>query len=600
QCPLFPGQLDDFDASADSDGGQMRRCAKNLGRLDGRMLAQFLNIEAPPEAVDFFREKCQSQGLQFESVAVAGAYLNAAKVPGFRTHDSWTPLWACSPVECSTQFGSAVLPRLLEWLRAPGSPAVSMPPAGPCVGDPSSPETWDSASCLRHLELADSGQCRAMQCHWQIMSQETILMQLFGGQVGGVSEWHPDAKDPNLQDPNAAQALAAYDDCRLERHGKYSAVSFCARHTVNQKYEIFVLGMCAPTNCSAPTMFFWTQRFHSILLDGLFEMEEQWAQFKVDELGHRRELDLQWVIAGVARSGSSSFAAWLGGHPQLEVLRDKSNHCLEGDVGYLFIKSRLHFLLSRSDMMDFITPRAAPSRGLPRTLRGVKVPMISGQRYRRQLLEMPKLKVLFIVKDWIEMLRSRVLLCNDEINGTASGLLATLPLFNGSSAGCNAVMTMEEMSVPLIVHDLERMGFKPERVKVMHVDALQGDAATGSLHLARVARWLGASQAPPAEAKFPAINKWQSFPRDEAFWQDLCTLPQPQMRQLEELRRLQTAGLAALLRRTGEPVPACLRSPRPLRADACERARLSHLAATAKDWKFVSQGPAAMAMAKDK
>ncbi|CAE8629692.1 unnamed protein product, partial [Polarella glacialis] len=76
-----------------------------------------------------------------------------------------------------------------------------------------------------------------------------------------------------------------------------------------------------------------------------------------------------------------------------------------------------------------------------------------------------------------------------------------------------------------------------------------------------------ADDAGEAAYSLPALNsKAEQIPEKETlFWRELCELPQPLMRHFEAQRRMATAGVAQLLRRTGEPVPRCLAFPRPLR-----------------------------------
>lgn len=48
------------------------------------------------------------------------------------------------------------------------------------------------------------------------------------------------------------------------------------------------------------------------------------------------DLQVDWAIIGLGRSGTTSLAAWLDSHPRLQLIRDESDLFREGAFDYLY------------------------------------------------------------------------------------------------------------------------------------------------------------------------------------------------------------------------------------------------------------------------
>ena len=58
------------------------------------------------------------------------------------------------------------------------------------------------------------------------------------------------------------------------------------------------------------------------------------------EVMHRSELQVDWAIIGLGRSGTTSLAAWLDSHPRLQLIYEEGDLFREGSFDYLFLASK--------------------------------------------------------------------------------------------------------------------------------------------------------------------------------------------------------------------------------------------------------------------
>ncbi|CAJ1419978.1 unnamed protein product [Effrenium voratum] len=447
--------------------------------------------------------------------------------------------------------GPLALPRLLEGRAAARNwKAPPLPPPGPCaVGMDKMrakaevlPE--EQATCVKHIDDAfREPECAYRRCAWQFLSQKLQMESLFGAQVRSVpmdldADLNPKAAGPQA---HAAYALKHYEAC-LQLGGSYFGTAFMSEDLVG--YE---LGACAPQSCPTKVVEWWTAEVMYQWQPGLRIVPNT---FQVTELAHISEVNLQWVIAGVVRSGTTSLAAWLSRHPDLELLVHPEDSCLEGGLDYLFRRTYMEHLLPRSEL-----PKISSKR-----LRGVKdTTLMKWARGRRVLGELKQVKVLIIVKDWVEWFKS-------ASNSSRESLAQQI----GNSS--SNPMPFHHAEIGQQLQDAQRFGLEPGRVHVVHLDTLR--ASRGPLNLAV---WLGARELNTTKMKqsFPSENSWHSLTWQAAWWQELCELPGPLMQKLEARRHAATRDVPALLRRSGESVPPSAISPRPIRAIACRQARLA-------------------------
>ena len=165
------------------------------------------------------------------------------------------------------------------------------------------------------------------------------------------------------------------------------------------------LGMCLPSmsthwHLAREQLVRWWLAFQMGTLHP--ELEIDAGSLKIAELAHRSEVPVDWAIIGLGRSGTSSLAAWLDTHPQLELFRDKTDSFNEGAFHYLFRRTNLEHLVRRDSLSQ--NP-AKTGRRKRRILAGFKEPhLLQQERGRLILAEMQHVKLLVIVKTLRQML----------------------------------------------------------------------------------------------------------------------------------------------------------------------------------------------------
>eukprot|EP00439_Symbiodinium_sp_Y106_P046832 s1065_g5.t12 len=479
---------------------------------------------------------------------------------------------ACVPMACTDTFADLALPRLMdiprcespyraqtladseckEWRQ--GS-ANHHPGAGPCTVVPNQSETSENleAKCRHHLHfhffLSD---CYAVVDLWRLMSDSTFYKDLFGAQVRSLPmDW------PGGTQPGAAQvALWHYRKCK-SGHGMYIGVYFNAIAEDAAGYE---LGMCLPSlntnwNLAREQLVRWWLAFQMGTLHP--ELEIDAGSLKIAELAHRSEVPVDWAIIGLGRSGTSSLAAWLDTHPQLELFRDKTDSFNEGAFHYLFRRTNLEHLVRRDSLAQ--NP-AKTGRRKRRILAGFKEPhLLQQERGRLILAEMQQ------VKNWADWLKSRVLFA-----GTTACFPRILAQLHEDSDVTSCGFSFESGHVVPKMQDLESKGVAVHRMKLVHLDTLMEE---GEASLQRIAAFLGAGAANRSferAAELPQQGNVTSA-NEAAFWKEWCELPQDMALRLERRREAATVGLAEILLRSLEPLPASLLRPEPLQDYACKR-----------------------------
>ncbi|CAE7303988.1 Pxmp2 [Symbiodinium pilosum] len=417
--------------------------------------------------------------------------------------------------------------------------SVSLPSAWPCASTslPNSQET--EVLCRERIEAeqTDAG-CLSERCKWKYLSQKLQMEGLFGAQVRSVPTKVEAEMGPEADVLHVEIAARHYSACH-RLGGQFFGAAFVTR---DGDYD---LGVCAPVACPVNAVRWWTVEIMSMWHPG-FSVPAQ--NITVTELAHIAEVDLQWVIAGVGRSGTTSLAAWLKQHPQLELLADPADVCLEGGLNYLFRRTYLQHLVPRK----LLGPVGAPHLGGQKTLRGTKDwSLLQFQQGRRVLGQLKQVRVLVIVKDWLDWLKSA---SSPSVDVRSLEEL----LGNGSDW-----MPFHHANVASNLRDAEQLGLRLSQVKVFHLRALHESAGLDWLN--HLAVWLGAEKLNPDDAagtfQFPSTNSWHPSTWQAAWYAEVCKLPRSVMQRLEEKRREATKGLPALLRQSQKDIPETLLRP---------------------------------------
>ncbi|CAE7204960.1 unnamed protein product [Symbiodinium microadriaticum] len=566
-----PQDQDFVEGGEETLGRKFIRCAAALDDAGGHrsILPSTLVFRRPPDLSSpssHGRPAC-SFGLHLKEVLLHPFYLigtRSREMAASQDMNQLVHVGACVPMACTETFADLALPRLMEW-RGKGS---HHPGAGPCMAliNSETVETFENLEdkCRHHLHfhffLSD---CYAVVDLWRLMSDSTFYKELFGAQVRSLPmDW------PGGTQPGAAQvALWHYRKCKAG-HGMYIGVYFNAIAEDAVGYE---LGMCLPSmsthwHLAREQLVRWWLAFQMGTLHP--ELEIDAGSLKIAELAHRSEVPVDWAIIGLGRSGTSSLAAWLDTHPQLELFRDKTDSFNEGAFHYLFRRTNLEHLVRRDSLSQ--NP-AKTGRRKRRILAGFKEPhLLQQERGRLILAEMQHVKLLVIVKNWADWLKSHVLFA-----GATNCFPRTLAELPDDSEATSCGFSFESGHVVPKMQDLESKGVAVYQMKLVHLDTLmeEGEAA-----LQRIAAFLGA-RAGAANRSFqeraaavPLPQQGNVSTNEAAFWKEWCELPQDMALKLERRREAATAGLAEILLRSLEPVPASLLRPEPLKDYACKRA----------------------------
>ncbi|CAE7406570.1 unnamed protein product [Symbiodinium natans] len=338
-------------------------------------------------------DRCAFHGVAFAHTFLSSWYLQLTQIEQTsRYSDShWLRVGACIPDACLGYFAPLALPRILEqrMVANTGNPA-SLPSARPCSSD--SPRNSQEAEAICRQQIADEMRdpaCISERCKWKYLSQKLQMEGLFGAQVRSI------ASDIDADLSPEADALALRDDVAARHYltcrqigGQFFGAAFAARD------GDFDLGVCAPAACPASAIRWWTAQTLEHWRPGVSVSAQS---INVTELAHISEVDLQWIIAGVGRSGTTSLAAWLRTHPQLELLTDPADTCLEGGLGYLFRRSYMHHLVPRTSLLEPVDEPRLTGSG-KRVLRGIKDWSLLQLARGRRVLGQLKVRVLIIVK----------------------------------------------------------------------------------------------------------------------------------------------------------------------------------------------------------
>ncbi|CAJ1441001.1 unnamed protein product [Effrenium voratum] len=523
-APL-PGD-EDFRDGPPTVERRFTRCAVALDAAGGHQsgLFQTLAFGAAPDVSVFSDEMVRtcSEGLIFKEVFINHRYLAATEAPEMARLDGrqkWVRVGACVPKPCGEVFADLALPRLLEWR---GKSERYHPAPGPCASEENS--EFNDGACYAFLNREIFWEhCMAGTLVWRLLSDASFFDRLFGAQIRSLPEDELGASD---QPEHQQAALAHYKACRLGG-GSYFGVHFNAMAQLAEGYE---LGMCLPSLHTS-----WSPSMDPMLEWWLGSRMSRFPDIDVDadsvqafELVHRSELGVRWAVVGLGRSGTTSLAAWLDTHPRLQLLHHPGDFFREGSFEYLFRRSHLEHLVRKAEI------QAVKAR--PGVLVGIKEPsLLRSDRGRQMLAEMKRTKVLIIVKNWADWLKSSLLFATPACTPESITRLEDPCPF-----------AFQEAHVLRKVQDLHRKGVSTGRIKVVHLDALLEEGPTG---LQRIAAFLGAGNRTHARLG-PMGREGNVAEKEVEFWEELCSLPKESLQQLERQRNAATDGLADLLRRS--------------------------------------------------
>ncbi|CAK8987289.1 Uncharacterized protein SCF082_LOCUS913, partial [Durusdinium trenchii] len=560
---------DDFDLSSgfvDSVPRQFARCSLALDAAGGHAsgLLETLIFGMPPEH-SFSPEASRCpEGLQFEELLLSPRYLVVAAQPEVARSSDWReliPVGACVPPACHEAFANLALPRLLEWRQ--GKSAKYHPSPGPCAGA----FDVDDASCVQHLDQDIRSEACVTAVHvWRVLCDARFFDELFGAQVRSLPKDSLGESSEFAEHQKAA--LGHYSTCK-EGGGSYVGVYFNAVGEEDPAGAGYALGMCIPSlhttySSAVSTIVAWrlglrmATAYPGVAIDA--------DSVRSAELMHRNELEIGWAIIGLGRSGTTSLAAWLDSHPNLELLSDPEDHFREGSFDYLFRRSHLEHLIRRDELPSAARAGSAgPVRGRRTPLVGIKEPnLLRSSRGRQIMAEMKRTKVLIIFKNWVDWLKSAAL------------FIRPTPCFPRNLArigeeGNDCSFAFDEAHLFEKVRDLEQKGVARERIKVVHLDTLR---AEGPAALRRLGAFLGAGNRSTGSSgsSAGAMPQEGEVAEDEVeFWEELCGLPTELARRLERRRSEALRGCDELLRRSGEPIPESVLRPVPIQQEACQR-----------------------------
>jgi len=252
-------------------------------------------------------------------------------------------------------------------------------------------------------------------------------------------------------------------------------------------------------------------------------------------------------------------------HPGVALLHNPSSSNREGGGKYFF-----HDVIRRNFVPKWAM--SALERELPEdaSFAGVKAPwLLCRWRGRVLLAEMSQVKLVVVVKDWLDWLKSAAVYseATDATTNLRRCVWALARSANKTRAWSDVVPMQLKKRVTCFapwdsvivvpqVRDLLSRGVPQERLKVLHLDSLREDPRT----LRRLSRWLLVpSRAGDATPELPRENSCASQSEELAFFDHLCALPRNLSRRFDAERRRATVGLARLLRDFGEPVPSVVR-----------------------------------------
>ncbi|CAL1142019.1 unnamed protein product [Cladocopium goreaui] len=438
-CPWAPMPKDEDFREAENGAvdpsRQFAQCAMALNAAGGHASALW-------ETMVFGRSdpaRCNDNGLTFQEMFLSPRYLAVVAAPETSRSGGWHEvilISVCIPSLCQ---GAAVaglaLPRLLEWRH--GKAAMYHPSPGPCAVAPTDlTETLgiDDSACMQHLSkhiFLDS--CIVAVYAWRIFCDASFFNALFGAQIRSLPE--DDLGSGSQFAVHQEAALMHYSRCK-EGAGSYMGMYF---NGISESAAGYALGMCVPslqTTWGASLEQIMKYRLGLMMSSSFPDVEIDADSVKATELMHRSELQVDWAIIGLGRSGTTSLAAWLDSHPRLRLIRDESDNFREGAFDYLF----------RRSLLEHLIPRVAPLGGPPRP---------GGRRSRT-----------VAPRNWIDWLKSVALFVP-----TTACFPRNLATHGEDGNPCD--FPFEKAHVFEHVSDLELKGVARYRIKVVHLNTLQ-------------------------------------------------------------------------------------------------------------------------------
>jgi len=499
---------------------------------------------------------------------IAAEYLSLA-LPALSDWPPWIPARACLPQACIGLFGDAALPRLLELLFDP-RPRHTMPPAGPCFSEHA--RTSDGEACSAHIVHVAHPRCAVGNAYFRLLSNEAFFRNNFGARTRAATTFEDESHE--------LAYVAAQKSFRQCRAG--GGVFFEVSYSLDDVDTPFRHGACMPEGVDEIATAWWVRRAIAHRLPG---MRVRPGNVTFEEQHNASELRLQWVVVGVAKAGTTSLASWLRAQPRLHLADYEGMS--EGAGCYAFMRMFLNYFVPHWAFEQLMADRPVDRDKHV----GIKeVNLLFTDKNRWLLAEMPETRIIVIVKDWLDWVKSVAFFLpplldatDPDVEGCVRGLAMSA---NRSRRWSVPNLAVEDAAYPEQVHcrvpwhwfmvvrqvaDLRARGVPLQRIKVVDLATLRSSDEARS----RLVSWVGAgvdAATIAEEQSFHHINRKPETKVRREFFASMCRLPDDLAARLDAQRRRSIAGLAWLIRRTGGPVPRI--SPVPVRDAACARAGL--------------------------
>lgn len=354
----------------------------------------------------------------------------------------------------------------------------------------------------------------ARECFSHFWSNATVFLRFSGAPVDisplAASQSTLVATPTWLSHFRRAEAAAS----RCEAAGwRYFRVHLWAAGHGDAATDAFCFGLCAPPSCGAVAAKALAWHVVAERQGASLGSVAPWARLEVHEASRWSALQLDWVIAGFMKCGTTSFAGGLGlsGHPQLAM------PSVEGfeDVEPEWMTWRV--LVSRQWVRRFNERVAALTmdkrRRVGRVFFGLKNPTYVWNDFMLYAFSrVPELKLLLIVRDPLDALASAYFFRHAN----------TAPALRPSFSACVRLADGSCFSYGSEDGRLSRNWFAAYRMAAVarRAVALMGRGRVSAIHadslrappreaLGRVAAWLGVAAPFPAGA--PRLRRRNRF-----------------------------------------------------------------------------------------
>lgn len=299
-------------------------------------------------------------------------------------------------------------------------------------------------------------------------------------------------------------------------------------------------GVCAPHQCSAEDVANDLAPVAAQFMLGLI-VQPRMTGVSVEELGNWTEMHVDFVIAGFAKCGTTSLAAYLDRHPGLQLADVGAGEPYGEDSFFV----SLDLLPSRSSIRRFQQRHGRPQASVKI---GIKYPHVIFRDLvlRKLLAANPAVRLVLVVRDPIDWLEStyRWYTVAEVEAPTFFDHALGLDMWKGTGLR----MHNAEVHFSKWIARLRVFGVQRRQVYILHQDVLSEAAV-------RLCAFLGVQGPPPGKPPSLNVNDRSGF--------DLCEKlregdPLTQFAVLKVSRELkhEYTAMAQLLWENGEAVPA--------------------------------------------